>query len=81
MIVATACSGLGSMHAAVADNRHNAAMRLVEWREARTWFQKSMDIWTTLKAGGKFTSVAYGSPEQVQREITRCDAALAKLKG
>lgn len=55
-------------------------MRLAEWREARTWFQKSMDIWTSLKAGGRFTSVVYGSPEKVQREIARCDAALAKLK-
>jgi hypothetical protein len=39
-----------------------------------------MDIWTSLKAGGKFTSVGYGRPEKVQREIARCDAALAKLK-
>jgi tetratricopeptide (TPR) repeat protein len=82
VIVATACSGLGSTHAALAvDTRHNAAMRLTEWREARTWFQKSMDIWTRLKAGGKFTSIAYGSPEKVQREIARCDAALTKLGG
>ncbi len=82
VIVATACSGLGSTHATfAADTRHNAAMRLAEWREARTWFQKSMDIWTKLKAGGKFTSVVYGSPEKVQREIERCDAALAKIGG
>lgn len=66
--------------ATAGDTRHNVAMRLAEWREARTWFQKSMDIWTSLKAGGKFTSVVYGSPEKVQREIARCDAALAKLK-
>ncbi len=80
VIVATACSGLGSIHAAFASNtRHNAAMHLAEWREARGWFQKSMDIWTSLKAGGKFTSVEYGGPEKVQREITRCDAALARL--
>ncbi len=55
-------------------------MRLAEWHEARGLFQKSMDIWTRLKAGGKFTSVAYGGPEKVQREIARCDAALAKLQ-
>jgi hypothetical protein len=54
-------------------------MRLAQWREARTWFQKSMDIWTSLKAGGKFTSVIYGGPKQVQQEIARCAAALAKL--
>ena len=80
MVVATAYSGLGSTHVALAaDTRHNATMRLAEWREARTWFQKSVDIWTKLKAGGKHTSVVYGGPEQVQQEIARCDAALAKL--
>ncbi len=82
VIVATACSGLGNMHATLAvDTRRSAAIRLAEWREARTWFQKSMDIWTSLKAGGKFTSVIYGSPKQVQQEIERCDSALAKLGG
>jgi tetratricopeptide (TPR) repeat protein len=82
VIVATACSALGSTHATFAgDTRHSTSMRLAEWREARKWFQKSMYIWTGVKAGGKFTSVAYGSPQQVQQEIARCDAALAKLGG
>jgi non-specific serine/threonine protein kinase/serine/threonine-protein kinase len=82
VIVATACSGLGSSHATFAvDSRRSAAMRLAEWREARKWFQKSMDMWANVTAGGRFTSIIYGSSKQVQQDIARCDAALAKLGG
>ena len=56
-----------------------ATLAFVPASEARGWFQKSMDIWASLKAGGKFTSVEYGGPETVQREIARCDVALAGM--
>lgn len=81
LIVTVSCSGLGNIHAIfAADARHNTSTRLAEWREARKWFQRSMDIWTSVKASGKFIGIEYGSQEQVQKDLDRCDAALAKLR-
>ena len=53
--------------------------RIANWRAARSWFQRSSDLWAELRAGGRLLKKDEKGPEQVALEIARCDTALAEL--
>jgi tetratricopeptide (TPR) repeat protein len=46
------------------------------WSEARAWYQKSLGIWQNMRAKGTLRGADSGKPDEVAREITRCDVAL-----
>jgi tetratricopeptide (TPR) repeat protein len=72
---------LGRAHAALASARKTPeSRRLSLWRQAREWFQRSLEIWRALKALGRLT--AYDAPtlEKTARELARCEKALARFK-
>ena len=45
-----------------------------DWRQAREWYQKSLDIWQDLKSHGTLRSADASKPEELAKEIARCDA-------
>ena len=45
-----------------------------DWRQARDWYQKSLDIWQDLKSQGTLRSADASKPEELAKEIARCDA-------
>ena len=49
-----------------------------DWRQARSWYQQSLDVWRDLKNHGTLRSVDASKPEELTQEIARCDSALAK---
>ncbi len=53
--------------------------RLGHWREARSWFERSREVWLDLRERGATTGSEAALPDELAREIARCDAALAKL--
>jgi len=57
--------------------RPNAKQRQ-EWREARNWFQKSLDVYQDMKRKGMLSHDDVGDSDKVAKEITKCDAALRK---
>jgi tetratricopeptide (TPR) repeat protein len=53
--------------------------RIASWREARSWYQKSLDTWLLLKQKAPLARWDAAQPDKIAHEIARCDAALAKL--
>jgi non-specific serine/threonine protein kinase/serine/threonine-protein kinase len=74
------CSTIAMAHATLAsDHRLPVASRRSEWREARRWYQKSLDVWLRMKRQGKLAGDEIGEPERIPKEIAKCDGALALL--
>jgi tetratricopeptide (TPR) repeat protein len=46
------------------------------WREARGWYQKSLDIYQDMKSKGTLNGTDAGKPDELAKEIAKCDAAL-----
>lgn len=47
---------------------------------ARSWFQRSSDLWTRVRARGRLMKRDEEQPQRVAGEIARCDTALAALE-
>lgn len=80
--LATEYFKLGKQYAMLAsDTKTPRSKRLDHWREARSWYQRSLDTLLELRASGALAAsyaVSYAvKPDEVTREIARCDAALA----
>jgi hypothetical protein len=48
-------------------------------KEARTWFERGLEILSELRAKNAWASPSYGVPEEVSAEIAKVDEALAEL--
>jgi eukaryotic-like serine/threonine-protein kinase len=77
-MLAGTTEGFAFAHAALgADPRLPLQSRLAHWREARSRFQEVYAFWKDLRAKGIAVAADAARPEQLAREIARCDAALA----
>jgi tetratricopeptide (TPR) repeat protein len=47
------------------------------WRAARDPLSRSLEIWSSLRDQNKLSRVESGKPEEVAREIAKCDAAIS----
>lgn len=78
--IANVQAGLGQGYAALAsEGKTSAQMRLADWREARSWFQKSREVYTVFRDAGKLTGEDAARLDGVIEEIAKCDAAIARL--
>jgi serine/threonine protein kinase/tetratricopeptide (TPR) repeat protein len=48
-------------------------------REARSWYQKSLEVWQSMRDRGILSGLHSQEPERVALEISRCQAALDQL--
>ena len=53
--------------------------KIASWREARSWYQKSLDTWLLLKQRAPLGKFDEAQPDKITIEIAKCDGALAKL--
>jgi eukaryotic-like serine/threonine-protein kinase len=78
--VPNAYATLGEIYARSAEQRGaSEASKIENWREARHWYQKSLDAWLVLKQRAPLAKNDSGLPENIADKIAQCDAALAKL--
>jgi eukaryotic-like serine/threonine-protein kinase len=66
-------SQLGKGHA-LAVGKGKSSIRPKDWELARTWYQKSLNIWQDLKARGTLTGADKTKLEEVEREIANGDS-------
>lgn len=79
--LAMTCSKLGQTQAALASQSKTTRDERIEgWREARSWFQRSLDIFLDQRRRGPIRAVYAGEMEKVEKEISHCDAALSKFQ-
>ena len=74
--------GFGAAYAALAANARLTAERQMEdWRQARFWYQKGLDIMVERQNAGTMEGIDRDAPKSVAKEIAKCDAALANFGG
>jgi tetratricopeptide (TPR) repeat protein len=56
-----------------------AKKQIADWRDARRWYQQSLDTFQELQQQNKLPSDYAKKPSQMKKAIETCDAALAKL--
>jgi non-specific serine/threonine protein kinase/serine/threonine-protein kinase len=56
------------------------SQRVEHWQQARSWYQRSLDVLLDMRRRGLLTDTDANRPDSIAREIATCDAALAKLK-
>ena len=70
-------SQLGASHAALAA-KAGASKQPEHWRAARDAYQKSFDIYQDMKSKGTLSGSDASKPDELAKEIAKCDAALRK---
>jgi tetratricopeptide (TPR) repeat protein len=77
-----AYSGMALAHAALAAAKGvSVEQQLQQWREARSWYQKSLDIWVEMRSRGALARVDADKPQEMAGGIAQCDAAIARVLG
>ena len=72
----------GRTSAALAERSRAPAKQLAHWKEARDWFQKSLNTWSKVSNPARISTsgVEVMLPDEVSRRLSRCDAQIASLK-
>jgi tetratricopeptide (TPR) repeat protein len=68
-------SGMGMAEAALATNKKLVFdQRVRHWREAESWYQRSLEIWAQMRNRGALARVDADKPEELTKEIAKCEA-------
>ena len=80
--LSAAFADLGNAYAAIAKRAVSPSEKLRDWREARSWYQKGLEVWSAkpnpavaLDANGK------NQAAEITKALADCDASLQKLNG
>jgi non-specific serine/threonine protein kinase/serine/threonine-protein kinase len=74
---ASAHSIMGSAYAALATSRRTSRAQAAQhWREARSWYEKSLALWIDKSRRGELESDERDDQQNVVNQIARCAAAL-----
>ena len=80
--IASTQAALGQANIALASNKTvSPQTRLTFWREARSWLQKSRQIFKIFNDEGKLIGEDAAKFDTVKADINKCDAAIARLAG
>jgi len=76
VLKAEAWKDVGETHVLLAAAARVSAERLAQWQRARNMYQRSLDVWLDLRQRGIINGVDSSKPEEIQRELAKCDANL-----
>ncbi len=71
---------VAAIHAALGasnDPRHGGARQ--HWSTARDLYARSLDVWHDMQKRGILTAEDGAKPQEIAREVARCDASLRQL--
>ncbi|HVF89879.1 MAG TPA: protein kinase [Blastocatellia bacterium] len=57
------------------------SQRLAHWKEARDWYQRSLDLYVNMRDSGMLAEAQASDIEDTVKQIARCDEAINRLKG
>ncbi len=78
--LASLYADLGEVHAHRAATVPPPARQASEqWRQARTWYQKSLEIWLDLQRRGALPGTNASKPVTITRQLEKCDIALSRV--
>jgi non-specific serine/threonine protein kinase/serine/threonine-protein kinase len=77
--LAYADSSLAEAYSRLAEQRGlSTTTKVASWREARSWYQKSLNTWLLLNQKAPLAKFDGAQPDQIAAQISRCDKALSK---
>jgi tetratricopeptide (TPR) repeat protein len=80
--VADANDSLGYVYGKLASDQTKPVLeRLAHWRNARSYYQRCLDIMLDLRKRGALSEVEADTIEITTKDIARCDAEIEKLEG
>ena len=72
---------LGGARAALAENEKSSVpQRISDWSEARSWYGKGAELFSTLRDRGMLMPADSEEPKNFSAKIRECDDAIAHLK-
>jgi len=77
--LADALSSTAGVYVRAATQDGESEMRLYDWTEARSFYQRSQELWLELSRTSKIPAARVGETQKVSTELARCDQSLAKL--
>jgi tetratricopeptide (TPR) repeat protein len=78
--LAYARSALAEAYSRLAqEHGRSVAASIESWREARSWYETSLETWLQLKEKAPLAQFDAAQPDYISGEISRCNAALSKL--
>ncbi|MGB8580758.1 MAG: serine/threonine-protein kinase [Candidatus Sulfotelmatobacter sp.] len=78
--LAYARSALAEAYSRLAqEHGRSVAASIASWREARSWYEKSLETWLQLREKAPLAQFDAAQPDYISGEISRCNAALSKL--
>jgi tetratricopeptide (TPR) repeat protein len=78
--LASSYTKLGEAYIAMASNpKTPLASRGKQWREARSWLQTSLKLWTSMRQNGTLPGSEASAPDKIAQQIARCDGELERL--
>jgi serine/threonine protein kinase/tetratricopeptide (TPR) repeat protein len=72
-------SQLGASHTALAA-KAGTSKQTAQWQAAKDSYQKSLDIYQDMKSNGTLKGADAGKPDELAKEIAKCDAVLERVK-
>src|SRR5579872_1578437 len=70
---------VGAGYAALADRAVSRLKKLQYWREARSWYQKGMDVWANNPKSGGLDAFGHNQAAKISQQIAECDLRLGAL--
>lgn len=69
----------GEMYFGVAERADSAQEKQDNLTHARSWYQKSLDVWQDMQRNGGLHPLDTQYPDQAAQKVHRCDEALARI--
>ena len=70
---------VGAGYAALAERAVSRLKKLQYWREARSWYQKGMDVWANNPKSGGLDAFGHNQAAKISQQIAECDLRLGAL--
>ena len=78
--IAYARSALGEAYSHLAMQPGARSLMVANWREARSWYESSLNIWVLLQHQAPLARWDSKQPDEIRGEIKKCDTALIALQ-
>jgi hypothetical protein len=63
----------------LAEHAVSSGEKIRNWREARSWYQKALDVWGEKAKSGAVDALGHNEPAAINQQLAKCDAKLGEL--
>src|ERR1700674_3218511 len=79
-VISQTYSDLGMAYMALAEHANPRAEKTRDWSEARSWYQKALDVWGEEAKLGTTDAFGHNQAAAISQQLAKCEANLQALK-